>query len=355
MTKISFTSTQSPFFQTLKQKVDNYFAEEGIHRSGNKTLYFKSAFQILSAVLIYTTLVFMTPGPLISILLCGVLGINLGVIGFNVMHEGGHNSFSKYHWLNVVSGHFLNIMGGNIDYWKIKHNINHHTYTNIEGLDSDIDIKPFMRIHNHQPLHWYHRFQHIYWVALYGISYIAWIFYDDFVKYFSGKISKGSQPEKMKFTQHIIFWSSKLFYVFINIILPVYMVGLVSTIIGFSIVVLICGLSISVVFQLAHVVEDTQFPLPNEKNKIEQEWAIHQISTTANFATKNRVISWLLGGLNFQVEHHLFPKISHVHYPKVSILVKETCEEFNLRYIEYPSFFKAFRAHYIHIKRLGVS
>jgi linoleoyl-CoA desaturase len=134
------------------------------------------------------------------------------------------------------------------------------------------------------------------------------------------------------------------------------MVGVVNTLIGFSVAAFICGLTISVVFQLAHMVEDTEFPSPDiVTNKINNEWAIHQVSTTANFATKNKLVSWLLGGLNFQVEHHLFPRISHIHYPKINQFVKETCQEFNIAYHEYPTMLKAFGSHLAHIKKLGVS
>jgi linoleoyl-CoA desaturase len=134
------------------------------------------------------------------------------------------------------------------------------------------------------------------------------------------------------------------------------MLGPLYALTGYAIVTFICGLFISIVFQLAHVVEGTLFPAPNDQtNKIEQEWAIHQVSTTANFSTKNKFLSWLLGGLNFQVEHHLFPKVSHVHYPAINKLVKETCREFNIRYLEYPSVSKAFRSHLAHIKKLGVA
>jgi linoleoyl-CoA desaturase len=356
MSKVSFNNKQSPFFRSLKEKVDNYFSKNGLNSSGNEKLYFKSALQILSAASMYVTLVFFTPGTIISLILCCLLGVNLGIIGFNVMHEGGHNSFSKHKWLNEASGYFLNILGGNIYFWKIKHNVNHHTYTNIEGMDSDIDVKPFMRLHPNQNRYWFHKFQHVYWVILYGISYIWWIFVDDFEKYFSGRPSRGVERQKFGFNQHLIFWITKLFYISMYIVLPVYFVGLVPALIGFSIIVFICGLSISVVFQLAHVVEGTKFV--NEEvndNRIEQEWAIHQVVTTANFATRSKIVFWLLGGLNFQVEHHLFPRVSHIHYPQINILLKETCIQFNVPYLEYPSMLKAFNSHLTHIKKLGYS
>jgi linoleoyl-CoA desaturase len=186
------------------------------------------------------------------------------------------------------------------------------------------------------------------------MSYVTWIFYDDFVKYFAYSSGKATGAKTMDLKQHFIFWFTKLLYIGMYIIVPIAFAGLVNTIIGFSIIVFICGLSISVVFQLAHVVEDTQFPVPNaQTNTIEQEWAIHQIITTANFSTKSKIVSWLVGGLNFQVEHHLFPKVSHVHYPKINEFVRETCKEFNVKYIEYASFFSAFRSHMSHIRKLG--
>jgi linoleoyl-CoA desaturase len=356
MAKVSFNNKQNPFFTALKGKVNHYFSDNNIHTSGNSKLYSKSLIQLSSAICLYLTLVFFTPGAFISIILCCILGVNMGIIGFNIMHEGGHMSFSKHKWVNEMSGHFLNILGGSIHFWKIKHNINHHTYTNIAGMDSDIDIEPFMRLHKEQKRHWFHRFQHIYWVFLYGMSYVTWIFYDDFVKYFAACSDKATASQKMILKEHVIFWLTKIFYVSMYILIPVIFAGLVNTIIGFSIIVFVCGLSISIVFQLAHVVEATQFPVPDsESNTINQEWAIHQIVTTANFSTKSKIVSWLVGGLNFQVEHHLFPRISHVHYPKINQLVKETCEEFNIKYIEYASFFKAFSSHMAHIKRLGSS
>jgi linoleoyl-CoA desaturase len=356
MSKVTFNNTQTSFFKTLKGKVDNYFLSNQLHTSGSRKLLIKSLIQVSTAIILYVVLVFFTPGVGISLLLCVLLGMNLAVIGFNIMHEGGHQSFSRHKWLNQTSAYFLNVLGGNSFYWKIKHNINHHTYTNIEGMDSDIDVKPFMRLHENQPRSKMHQFQHIYWVILYGISYVVWIFYHDFEKYFTGRIAANAGSYSLDAKEHIIFWMTKVFYVIVYIVLPILMLGPLYALTGYAIVTFICGLFISIVFQLAHVVEGTLFPAPNDQtNKIEQEWAIHQVSTTANFSTKNKFLSWLLGGLNFQVEHHLFPKVSHVHYPAINKLVKETCREFNIRYLEYPSVSKAFRSHLAHIKKLGVA
>jgi linoleoyl-CoA desaturase len=285
--------------------------------------------------------------------LCAVFGANLAAIGFNVMHEGGHGSFSKYKWINSVSAYSLNIMGGTIHFWKQKHNIDHHTYTDIDGMDHDIDIK-FMRMHEEQQRKSHHRFQQYYWILLYGVSYIAWVLYQDFEKYFSGKMGRDGKKIKINFKEHLIFWVTKLGYIAIYLLLPVLMLGFAKALIGFIIAAVICGFILSIVFQLAHVVEDTSFP-ENINGKIQNEWAVHQISSTANFATRSKLAYFFLGGLNFQVEHHLFPGISHVHYPKINEFVKETCKEFDICYLEHRTMLTAFVSHLSHLKKLGIT
>jgi len=354
MLKFTFDNNRSVFFKTLKARVDNYFQETKLDPAGNGKLYVKGAIQVMTAVAMYIVLVFFTPPVLISIPLCLLLGLNLGLIGFNVMHEGGHQSFSRHKWMNNASAYSLNMLGGISFFWKIKHNINHHTFTNIDGMDSDIDAKPFMRMHREQPRYWFHRFQHLYWVFLYGISYLAWVFYEDFQKYFSGRHSANSTPKKLALKEHFIFWVTKIMYVAMYIILPVIMVGWLPALVGILLITFVTGVSISIVFQLAHVVEDTQFySAEHQEESTKQEWAVHQIQSTANFATGSKVLHWLLGGLNFQIEHHLFPRISHIHYPQISRIVKEVCRESNVTYIEYTSMFRAIGSHLMHLKRLG--
>ena len=355
MSKITFNNKYSPFFDALKGKVDNYFKSNNIKPVGNSKLYSKAAILISSAVLLYVVLVFFTPPVWLSLICCTLMGFNLAAIGFNVMHDGAHGSFSNKKWLNEMMALSLNAMGGSSYIWKIKHNVIHHTYTNIDGIDDDIDIRPWMRVNTDQPKWWIHRFQHIYGVILYGLSYFMWVFFLDFKKYFSGKIAD-NKMRKMDLKENFIFWSSKLIYMFLFLALPIYTVGLLYTVVGYSIIVVVTGVVISVVFQLAHVVEDLQFPKADEAtNKIESEWAVHQIATTANFATQNKFISWFVGGLNFQVEHHLFPKISHVHYPQINKFVRETCEQFNLDYLEFPTMRSAFRSHLLHLKHVGIA
>ena len=354
MSKLTFKSGQSTIFKEIKEKTDRYFAENKLDAAGNRKLYIKGGIQIASAVGLYIVLIFFTPPLIWAILLCGLLGFNLAVIGFNVMHEGGHQSFSRHPWLNTIAAYFLNVLGGNAHFWKVKHNINHHTYTNIEGHDADIDVGPLMRLHENQPKYWFHRFQHYYWILLYGISYIAWVFYQDFLKYFTNRIAATIDfPQQLKAREHFIFWLTKLLYVAMYIALPVIVVGWLNALVGFLIVAFVCGIATSVVFQLAHVVEGTSFPVKDESGNIGQEWVLHQLSSTANFATRNRVYFWLLGGLNFQIEHHLFPRVSHIHYPQISRLVKETCAKYGVVYHEHSTMLQAFISHLVHLRRLG--
>ena len=247
----------------------------------------------------------------------------------------------------------LNVLGGSSFMWNVKHNIIHHAYTNVDGVDDDIDIQPWMRMSGTQKKYKMHKFQHFYFWILYCLLYILWIFVLDYNKYFRAKI--GNMPlKKMATKDHIIFWSFKLFNLFLFVILPIKMLGFMPWMIGFLIFTSFAGLVLSLVFQLAHTVEHTAFPMPDiESGRLDDEWAVHQIKTTANFATKNKLVSWLVGGLNFQIEHHLFPKISHVHYPAISKIIRQACAEYGINYIEYPRVHLAVASHVAFLREMG--
>lgn len=357
MSQTTFARTAPVFFQRLRELTEEYFRENNLKKTGDARLYWKTAILLTGLALLYVVLVFFTPSSAwISLGLCALMGVVVASIGFNVMHDGAHGSYSRRKWVNTMMGHSLNFLGGNVYIWKLKHNENHHTFTNIEGVDDDIDIKPFVRVHPGQPRYWFHRFQHIYGLLLYGTTYIFWIFYNDLKKYFSGMIADNTPMKPMSLKEHIIFWTSKVFYVGLFIGLPMAMVGVLPTLAGYGVMVFVTGLVIAVVFQLAHVVEDTEFVHPEgEKHEIGSEWAIHQVATTVNFATHNRVWNWLFGGLNFQVEHHLFPRISHVHYPELNKRLKQVCAEFNIQYREFPSLRSALWSHLMHLRRVGMA
>jgi len=348
-----FPSTKQSFHLELKRRINEYFESTGKSLTGNRQLYIKAAVLLVSFLGLYVHLVFFTPPAAWAILECVLLGLVVAGIGFNIMHDGAHGSFSKYKWVNDIAAFTLNLLGGSSFMWNVKHNVIHHAYTNVDGVDDDIDIQPWMRMSSTQPKRVMHRYQHFYFWFLYAMLYILWVFVLDYQKYFKQKI--GDMPiKKMSVKDHVIFWGFKILYLLLFIALPVYTVGWLPTIAGFLIFSVVAGFVLSIVFQLAHTVEHTAFPVPHEDTgKLEDEWAIHQLKTTANFAPKNKVISWLVGGLNYQIEHHLFPKISHVHYPALRKIIKQACREFDVPYVEYQRMRQAVTSHVLFLKQMG--
>lgn len=353
MPRVTFSTRNSSFFSDLKSSVDQYFQERKINKTGNWNLYSKTIVLVPASIAMYILLLTVDLHPLVGVLISGVLGFTLASIGFNVMHDACHGSYSSKKWLNETLGLTLNALGGNAFIWKFKHNIIHHTYTNVDGVDDDIAKSPLIRQCPSQKWFPAHRFQHLYVVLVYAISSFAWVFIMDFNKYFSKRVYR-TDLQTMSTSDHVIFWFSKVLYILFYIVIPVLFVGWGPWAIGFTVMHLVMGLTLAIVFQLAHVVEHTEFEyVPGDEAKIESEWAIHQIKTTANFAPKNTIISWFVGGLNYQVEHHLFPRISHVHYPAISRLVKETCRKYNVTYNEYDTMSAAVASHFRMMYALG--
>lgn len=354
MSGVTFNNQKAIFFRSIQAKVEQYFEEKNIKKTGNSRLYIKTAILLVAAVVMYTVLITVSLPPGIAILICCLFGITQAGIGFNIMHDANHGSFSGRKWVNSTMSMSANVMGVNAWFWRQKHNIIHHTYTNVDGVDDDIIKSPFLRMchsQKHMPMH---KFQYIYCIFLYGFTSLMWIFVSDFIQYFQRKISttkvRGMVPK-----EHFIFWISKALYCFLFIALPIYLLGWLPVLVGFSIIHFVLGVTISVVFQLAHVVEATHFVDGNSKSiKIEDEWAVHQVRSTADFATGNKIVSWFTGGLNYQVEHHLFPNISHVHYPVIHKIVKEECKNHKVRFNAYPSLTSALLSHLRFLKQLGV-
>ncbi len=352
MYKVTFNNKSRLFFNSLKTSVDHYFEENNLRKTGNWKLYLKTLILIPSVIALYVILLTVPMHWSIAVSLCAVLGVGMASIGFNVMHDACHGSFSTKSWVNEVFGLTHNFLGGNAFLWKIKHNIVHHTYTNIDGIDDDINNMPFMRECSTQPWKPMHKYQSYYMFLLYGFTSV-FMFFMDYVKYFSRKVYT-TPINKMDPKDHILFWTGKLFFIAIYIVVPIVMVGWLKWFVGFVAVQFALGLTLALVFQLAHVVEHAEFEAAGiDPKKIENEWAIHQVKTTANFASKNMIVTWMVGGLNYQIEHHLFPRISHIHYPAISKIVQETCEKFDLRYNYFPTTRSAIGSHFRFMKEMG--
>jgi len=343
------------FTATLRKNVNDYFVEKGISSKGNSKMLFKSIV-MLSAYIAPFILMLSIPFsgwvifPLSVLMGCGMAGI-----GMSIMHDAVHGSFSKKGWLNKLFGSTMYFIGGNPFTWKIQHNILHHTYTNVDGFDEDIEPKGSLRLSKQTPLKKVHRFQYIYAFFLYCFLTLSRTVSEFFrlIKYNKSGITRqqGTTPAK-QMTKLVL---TKVVYLFIIIGMPMIFSGFSwwLTLLGFLVMHAIAGLSMSLVFQMAHLVEIAEQPVPDAEGVINNEWAIHELETTANFSRKNRFLGWLIGGLNYQIEHHLFPNICHVHYSAISPIVERTTKEFGLRYNENRTFFGAVGSHVRLLRALG--
>ncbi len=351
MKNIKFTPSGN-FYSELKILVDKYFQNKQIAKTGNWRMFLKTGVVMLWLLFSYISLVFFHHSVVISLLLSFMLAQGFVLVGFNIQHDANHGSYSQSKKLNKLLGFTLDLIGGSSWVWQIKHNILHHTYTNLLELDSDINTNGLMRLSPKQVWQPWHRWQHFYALPIYSFMSLSWIFYGDMRRFFLNKINSYQLP-KPKLTDIVIFFTSKLAYFGYMLVIPTFFHPFWQVLSVFICIHLILGMTLALVFQLAHIVEGNEFPEPNQQNIIAKEWAIHEIETTANFAQQNKLATWYFGGLNYQIEHHLFTRICHIHYPEIQKFVQTTCEKFNLKYISYRTFTQALRAHFRLLKQLA--
>lgn len=283
-----------------------------------------------------------------------IMGLGMSFIGTSVMHDALHGSYSNKKMTNRILGFSAMILGAESAIWKIQHNVLHHTYTNIEHADEDIEPRYVLRFSPNQPKRWFHRYQHLYAVLFYSLSTLIWVTYKDFNKLVNYRKENHVKTKKEfnKLLSGIII--KKILYFSIFLGLPIFILpfspGLV--LLMFISMHLVSGLTLSLIFQPAHVVPTSSFT-ETKNPKIDINWSIHQLMTTSNFAMNNRLLSWFIGGLNFQIEHHLFPNICHIHYRHLSKIILKTTQEFNLPYYSQKSFRSALFVHFSMLKDLG--
>jgi linoleoyl-CoA desaturase len=283
-----------------------------------------------------------------------VMGIGMAGIGFSVSHDALHGAYSSNSSINKLLGYTFDLMGANGYIWKITHNIIHHTYTNIHGHDEDLEVAGFIRLSPHSEFKSVHRIQHILAFFAYSFATFFWVFIKDYRYFFKenlGPYENKSHPV----SEWITLIVTKILYYSYTLVIPylVLDITILQLLIGFISLHLTAGLILGIIFQLAHVVEETDHPEPNEENMIDEHWAIHEMVTTNNFARDNKPLSWYIGGLNFQIEHHLFPKVCSIHYPEISKIVEQTANEFDIPYNHHETFREAVASHYRTLKKFG--
>jgi linoleoyl-CoA desaturase len=355
--RIRYGSTQRQFLSTLHSRVEEYFKTAGKKKTGGTSIVLKTVFMF---ALYLTPFILLLTGVIANAWLmlgmCVVMGIGMAGVGLSVMHDANHGSYSGNRKLNQFMSYSMNVVGGHYMNWQIQHNTLHHTFTNIEGHDEDIAPVGFLRFSPHAPYRKIHRYQFIYAWFFYGLMTLMWVATKDFnqlKRYNQGGLLKTARTTYAK--QLVILITSKVLYYALMIVLPLLVMHITwwQFLIGFFALHFTCGLILALIFQPAHVIEETDFPLPDKTGHIENDWAVHQLYTTANFAPRNWLLFWFVGGLNYQVEHHLFPAVSHIHYKRIAPIVEQTAKEFNYPYISKRSFFSAIASHTRVLRQFG--
>lgn len=345
------------FYKTLQQRVREYFKDNNISRFANGGMVVKTIFMISLYVVPFILLNTIITSVWASVLMWVVMGFGMAGVGLSIMHDANHGAYSKNERVNKLLGLVINGVGGSDVNWRIQHNVLHHTYTNVTGYDEDIDPGKVMRFTPRAERLPIHRFQHVYAWFFYGLMTLMWCTAKDFIqaaRFKKDDLLKTQNITYARLVRAIIITKVIYFSIILGLplsgfsVLPWY-----GTILCFLLMHFIAGVTLAAIFQPAHVIPSSTYPMPNESGVVDADWAVNQLYNTANFAPKSTWFSWYVGGLNFQVEHHLFPNISHVHYKKLSEIVKKTAEEYDLPYYSFKTFFGAIKEHTKMLHDLG--
>ncbi|OLB93080.1 MAG: acyl-CoA desaturase [Candidatus Rokubacteria bacterium 13_1_40CM_68_15] len=344
----------SAFQLELRRRVDEYFRRTGRRQRDCWQMYLKTAIILAGLAVSYLLLVFAAHAWWQGVPLAVLLGFAAAGIGFNVQHDGGHDAYSEYHVVNKLMAMTLDMMGGSSYFWHWKHVVFHHTYVNVTGHDADINLGILARVTPHQTRLPYHRWQHLYLWPFYGLLAVKWQLVDDVRRLITGRIGS-HRVRRPTGWDLVLLVAGKATFLAWAFGIPLLFHSVPAVLVYYGIAAVVLGTTLSVVFQVAHCVEEAAFPLPlMGTGRIEHAWAVHQAETTVDFARPSRLMAWLLGGLNFQIEHHLLPRISHVNYPAISKLVEQTCRDFGVTYTEHRSFWEGMTSHFRWLRRMGM-
>jgi linoleoyl-CoA desaturase len=346
----------STFAADLKREVDSFFERTGRSRFGGLSTLSKTAILFTVTFGSYAWILTGTLPGWAMLVLTAVMGVGVAGLGFVVGHESIHGATFKSRRANGLLGMTFDLLGASSYLWSVSHNRIHHTWTNVPGADEDIVVSPLLRLSPHTKLRGIHRIQHLLAWPLYGFITLNWVFWKDFDQLLAKRLGP---LENLKHSRGQIagIFAGKVLYHAWTIVIPLLVLDVAwwQFLIGYLVMHLTAGFILSVVFQLAHVVEPSAYPEPDEHGVLPDGWHAHQLRTTMDFATRNKLLTWYVGGLNHQVEHHLFPRISCRHYANLRPIVKRVAEKHGLPHLEMPGFLSALRSHYRMLKRLGAS
>jgi linoleoyl-CoA desaturase len=352
---------EDSFFERVIAQVDSYFEKNHISPYANAEMWVKTTVMLLLYFVPYLAMV-TGIGAVNIFLFYGLwllMAFGMVGIGTSVMHDANHGAYSANKKVNNFISRILDVIGGYTVTWRIQHNVLHHTYTNIAGLDEDLGNIKLLRFSPHQPRHWYHRYQYIYAWFFYMLMTLFWMTAKDYLQVVRYRQHDLLIKQKVSLRMALVrITLYKLFYYSYIIVLPILFSGMpwYHVIFGFLLMHFVAGFCLSCIFQPAHIVASSGFALPlsgDVKKEMANSWAIHEVANTSDFAPNNRLLSWFIGGLNYQVEHHLFTGICHVHYSRLAPIVKSVCDSYNLPYHVEPTYLKALSDHLKMLKKLG--
>ena len=344
---------KTEFHRALCERVNQYFAESGRSRRSSSAMLGKTFFMLAWLAVTYVLLVFVVSSPWLIALLAASMALAIAGVGFTVQHDANHGALSDKRWANRLAALSLDLIGGSSYLWRWRHNVMHHNFPNVAGVDDDINIGILARVSPEQPHYQLHRFQHFYLWFLYGFVAFRWQWIYDYKEMAQSRIGGIDIPRANR-VDTTLFAVGKAVFISLALIIPMLFNPVWAVLLVYAVVMFSVSILMAVVFQLAHCVEDADFPeTPINNETMPTDWAEHQLRSSVDFARSNRVLGWYLGGLNFQVVHHLFPKVCHVHYAALSKLLEETCEQYGITYRTQPSFRAALASHYRWIKKMG--
>eukprot|EP01080_Neovahlkampfia_damariscottae_P008635 gene8635-582_t len=349
--KFPIYSVKTGFYSTLKQKVETYFKENDIKDCRRLDMFtiFNTIFIFVGILIAYYFSMYSNIRLLYKILAAVAAGIFHHLMMVHSGHDVSHGCFSRYPIVWSVMGFVGGILLGVSDtIWEHRHIFGHHVFTNVSGIDPDIgiykaspkeEIMPYRTKHIVMPM-WAQK------IAYFTV--VTSIQIDDFFSFFRGAM------EQVKINDTEIeatfrFLGLKFAFFLHRIILPVYFgMSLNLAIALFFVTELTAGCLFGHFSQISHIVDDLEWPADTP---IEEDWGEMQVRTSCDYATDSRFWTYLSGHLNYQVCHHLFPSISPQHYEAILPLLKETCQEYNVKYTCYESFWECLSHHYNHLEQ----
>jgi linoleoyl-CoA desaturase len=339
------------FPKVLRRRLETFFADADLSPKADPMMWGKIAVGMAVLAGSWIALYSLHPAAWAFMALYVLGGLAQTFLLLNIAHDSNHNAISSRPEINKSLNYVFDLCGISSYMWRILHHRGHHSCINLHGEDDAIEGRGLFRFTPHDPRKPLHRFQHIYALFLYAMFSLEYVFVRDFQSFFfpgHAYLTRTKHPVR----EYVVLFAGKAFYLTYMLVLPIMVMkeSPLLVLAAFFIVHLIVGLSVVLVFQTTHVIEDTYFPLHRSEF---ENGVYHVFATTADYATENPVVGWLVGGLNHHVVHHLCPYVCHTHYAPLTRIVKQTAEEFGVPYRQHATMTKAIWHHLQLLKQLG--